>query len=182
MWSVLTRVFSKGRYTALAAILFFLGLTTTLILPNASLVWQVISLETVSIWSKLVFIASLYGSIWTNFTLTSAFYTLLLLVMFSINTCLFLFYIRRMQKVTKGHGRLKAGSTLGLVSGAFGIGCATCGSVILTGLAASLGATGLLVALPLKGGEMAVVGILLLAWTIHYLSKKINDPFVCAVD
>lgn len=179
MWSVLTRVFSQGRYVGLGLFLFFSALSVVTILPNWALVVQVIQLDTISAWAKLIFVLSLYGSLVSNFTKLSAIYTLVLLVLFSINTCLFLFYLRRVQKITKGHRGLQASSTLGIVSGILGIGCAACGSVILTGLAASFGATGLLVALPLRGGEMAILGIVLLAWTIHFLAKKINDPLVC---
>lgn len=179
MWSVLTRVFSQVRYSLFAFFLFFLGLSIVVILPNLSLVVDVLQLDTISVWSKLTFIASLYGSLASNFTFFSAVVTVVLLVLFAINTSFLVFYLRRVQSATKGHKRLQAGSTLGVLSGVLGIGCAACGSVILTGLATSLGIAGVITFLPLRGGEFSIAGIVLLFFTIRYLAKKIADPLVC---
>lgn len=178
--SVFARVFSKGRYLLLSLAIFVVGLSLVLLLPNQALIQQIFSSDTAGLGLKLAFVWSLYGSIVTNFTLVTASYSIVLVLLISIDIALFVFYIRRAQKVTKGLKQERAKSLAGIVSGVLGIGCAACGSVILTGIAASLGATGLLLALPLHGGEFALVGIVLLSWSIWYLVKKINDPLVCA--
>jgi hypothetical protein len=178
-WSVFKRVFSKGRYQALGAVIFVIALSVVVLLPNLSLITQILATETVGVVAKLQFVLSFYGSLATNFTWFSASYTLVLLLLFAVNICLFVFYIRRAQRVTKKTKRMHISGVAGAISGALGIGCAACGSVILTAVATSLGATGLLLALPLHGGEFGLLGIVLLGASIRYLVHKINHPLVC---
>jgi uncharacterized membrane protein len=68
-----------------------------------------------------------------------------------------------------------------MISAVFGIGCAACGSVILTAILGIAGTGALLTWLPLHGLEFGVVGIILLSFSIYYLAKRINDPLVCKV-
>jgi hypothetical protein len=59
------------------------------------------------------------------------------------------------------------------------VGCAACGSVILTAILATIGVGGLLLALPFKGAELGIIALGILFWSNYYLAKKINDPLVC---
>lgn len=182
MWrSVITRVFSNGWYTLLTLLIFFISVSLVLLLPNYSLIEKIAASEAISSGAKLALVWSLYGSLSVNFTLFSAFYTLVVLLLFAVNIALFVYYIRRAQKATTGMKSAHAGSLAGITAGILGIGCAACGSVILAALAASVGATGILIALPLHGGELALVGIALLVWSIRHLVKKISDPLVCRI-
>ncbi len=177
--TVFGRVFTKGRYLVVSSAIFVTGVSLVLLLSNLGLLQTVFVSESISFGEKLVFLFSLYGSLVTNFTLLNAFSIILVIVLFSIDLTLLVFYIRRTQKAGRGFKRSRAKSLVGALSGVLGIGCAACGSVILTGVATALGATGLLLALPLHGGEFAFVGIVLLLWSIAYLVKKISDPLVC---
>ncbi len=58
--------------------------------------------------------------------------------------------------------------------------CAACDSVIITGLLPLAGASGVLAFLPLRGGGFGIVGIVLLATSIAFISKKIAATLVCA--
>ena len=69
----------------------------------------------------------------------------------------------------------------GLVSGVFGIGCAACGTFILTPLLALFGATGLFSLLPFGGEEFGFIGVGLLVYSIYAVTKKINSPMVCDI-
>lgn len=178
-WVVFKRVFSKGSYQLLGSVIFLVALSLVLLLPNLPLILHILTADTAGVLAKVQFVLSFYGSLVTNFTLFSATYTLALLVLFAVNICLFVFYIRRAQRVTKKTKRVHLTGVAGAVSGALGIGCAACGSVILTAFATSLGATGLLLALPLHGGEFGLLGIVLLIVSIRYLVHRINDPLVC---
>ncbi len=177
--TVFKRVFKKGRYLALSLAVFIVGASLVLLLPNLSTLVQALTSETLSAGAKLTFWIALYGSIATNYTLLNAISIFLVLLLLSIEVALLVFYLRRVQKATKGFKGSQIKGLAGAISGVLGIGCAACGSVILTGIAASLGVTGLLLALPLHGGEFALLGIVLLAWSISYLVKKIYDPLVC---
>ncbi|OGZ61172.1 MAG: hypothetical protein A2919_01050 [Candidatus Spechtbacteria bacterium RIFCSPLOWO2_01_FULL_43_12] len=70
----------------------------------------------------------------------------------------------------------------GSVLGILGIGCGACGSLILTPLAISIGATGFLAVLPFGGSEFGFLGIALFMFSMYSLSKKINDPLICPVE
>lgn len=182
MWlPVFFRVFKNGWYLLLSLVVLFFGLTISLLSPNFDLVIKILASTSIGISAKVALIGSLYGSIFSNYTLVNGSLTLILLVLFSVNISLFVFYIRRAQKGATGFKRTHVRSLAGIVSGVFGIGCAACGSVVLTGLAASLGATGVLLMLPLHGGEFTIFGVVLLVWSIYFLVKKINNPLVCRV-
>ena len=99
-------------------------------------------------------------------------------VLFGINIALLTYYIRRRQEKT-GNTKASLASLGGIVSAGLGIGCAACGSVVLTSLLGMFGAGSLLLLLPLHGAEFGIVGLILLLVSIRYLIKRIQDPLVC---
>jgi len=149
-------------------------------LPNWTIFKQIVFSGSVGVWAKMQFVLSLYGSIFTNFTLWSGLYLVLIAVLFGINIALLTFYIRRRQEASLGK-RAQLASIGGIVSASLGIGCAACGSVIITSVLALFGATSLLTLLPFHGQEFGFLGLILLLFSIHYLMKRINDPLVCPV-
>jgi len=76
---------------------------------------------------------------------------------------------------TSGH----AAGLLGLISGAFGIDGAACGTVIISSVFVMFGVGGLLAALAFNGAEFGVLGMILPGFFIYQLSKRINDLLVC---
>lgn len=73
---------------------------------------------------------------------------------------------------------VNAGSVIAAV---LGIGCASCGGVILIGLLSLFGASGLVVWLPFGGIELAAVGVAGLAWSNWYLLGQLDNGIVCRV-
>ena len=69
----------------------------------------------------------------------------------------------------------------GLVTGVFGIGCAACGTFVLTPLLAAVGAGGLIAFLPFGGEEFGVLSTGILGFSIFLTSKKIQNPLICNV-
>ena len=66
-------------------------------------------------------------------------------------------------------------SVLGMIASIVGIGCAACGAVFITAFSAS--AMGLLLALPLRGTELAYIGLALLFFSTWHLAKAMeNSP------
>ncbi|MCA9353929.1 MAG: hypothetical protein KC877_00230 [Candidatus Kaiserbacteria bacterium] len=176
---VLTRVFRHRRYVFGAALVAFAVLTAGVMLPNWGILVQILFSGSIGLGAKLSFVFSLYGSIFTNFTVFSALYLLLIAVLFGINVGILTFYIRRRQtKRTEGAAAHLA-SIGGIVSAMLGIGCAACGSVVITAVLGLFGATGLLLLLPFHGIEFGVLGLILLIVSIRYLMRRINDPIVC---
>jgi hypothetical protein len=153
-------------------------LSATLLLPNHSAIVQVFMSDSLGVGEKVSFLLTLYGSITTNLSVLSAFYAVVIAALFGVNMTLLVFYIRRRQEASN-NTKMHISSLGGLVSGIFGIGCAACGSVILTAILGLFGASGLLLLLPFHGAEFGVIGIILLSLSIRYLVKHINDPIVC---
>ncbi len=156
----------------------FLVFSFTVLIQNRLLIATVLSEPAATISEKIVFVGSLYGSILTNFSGFSAVTTITIAVLFGINFALLGFYISTVRSI---RGSISAGSSSlgGLVSGLFGIGCAACGTFILSTVLTSFGATGLLMILPFRGEELSLIGIGLLTYSILIIGKKLQYPFIC---
>lgn len=175
-------VLRKPKYLLTAITVAVLVFTFAIWLPNFSLLSQVLHPDSAgSITEKANFLWSLYGSIGTNFSLVSATYTIAIAILFGVNISLLAYYIARMRGGVRRVGSTSAAGIGGLVSGIFGIGCAACGTFILTSVLAVFGATGFLAFLPFGGEEFGFLGVLLLIYSIYILTKKINDPLVCDI-
>ena len=176
-------VLKKPKYLLTATVVSVLVFTFAIWLPNFSLLSQVLHPDSAgSVTEKANFVWSLYGSIGTNFTLVSASYTVVIAVLFGVNISLLAYYITRMRGGVRAVSSTSAAGIGGLVSGIFGIGCAACGTFILTSVLAVFGATGFLAWLPFGGEEFGFLGVLLLIYSIYILAKKINDPLVCEIN
>lgn len=167
---------SPARASAAAAIAFLTLLTATLF-PNAQLVRIVLSAPEIGFSRAVQIIASLTGSLLTNFTPLAATYTVLAAALIGINVVLALYLIARARNVGKG---VAASGLLGLASGIFGIGCAACGSAILTAAAGTAFGAGFLALLPLDGKEAGILGVALLGSATYALLRRIGEPMTCA--
>jgi len=171
------QVFSKIRYTAIAITISAIVFVFAAWLPNIKLIIEIIFNSGASVLEKMGILYSLLGSIQTNFSVVSAGYTIAIAILFGINITLLIFYIRSRREVKLGSGAtLSAG---GLISGIFGIGCATCGTFILSSLLGIFGAAGILAFLPFGGGELGLLGIGLLLYSSYILLNRISGPLVC---
>lgn len=182
LFKQLLTVFKKLRYSLLALVIALVVFTGAVWLPNISLIGTVLTTASASFMDKLSFLLSLYWAIGSNFTLLSASYTIAIAILFGINLTLLVYYIRRVSGGIRGIKVTGAAGIGGLISGIFGIGCAACGTFILTSVLALFGATGFLALLPLGGEEFGILGVILLMYSIYLMLKKIGDPLVCEVN
>lgn len=165
-------------YLFLFLVVSFLVLAVAVWLPNRELILWMFSQTHVGIGEKLQFLFSLLGGLETNFTLLSATSTILMALLFGLNVVLFIHYIRTLRAATVPT-TVGATSLGGLISGFFGIGCASCGSIILATFLGQVGAGGLLFLLPFGGAEFGILAVLLLAYSAYVLIKKSRSPLVC---
>ena len=146
-------------------------------LPNIGLLTEVFGASSTPLETKLKLAWNLLGGIRTNFSLLSAGYTIAIAALFGINIAMVVYFLKRArnnlarQDIAAGFG--------GIASGALGIGCAACGSFLLSTLLASFGAASALVILPLRGGEFGILSVILLAFSLVLISKKIAAPLMC---
>ena len=97
--------------------------------------------------------------------------------MFGVNISMFVFYLRRRISSESSAGISMGGIVLGLL----GVGCASCGSVILSTIFGLTAASGFLGILPLRGQEFGLIGFILILYSIIILSQKISNPLICNV-
>lgn len=180
--NVLQQVLGKAGY-------LFLFISTTLVLglslllwPSRALLLSVFTSEAASLGQKVMLLVSVIGSFLGSHGLFSTVIVGLVTLLFSLNVTVFVYYVRRAQKSMRSDTRIHLSGVAGLISGLLGIGCVACGSIILTALLSSVGATGFLLLLPLHGGEFGLLGLILLGVSIHLLVSKINDPLTCSID
>ncbi len=169
------QVFSKPSYILFSFLIFVFVLIFAIWLPNFRFLSHTTTSNIFTFSEKIGIITSTLGGLQTNFSLLSRSLTVLVSFLFAINTSFLVFYLLRSARISKSTGLGISGFILGLI----GIGCATCGSVILTALF-GIGATaGFIRYLPLKGQEFGIISIVILSFSIHLLAKEIKDPLVC---
>lgn len=179
MLQILIKVFKQPLYLAVTVLVSLIVLFSAILLPNLSLLINLYLSSSASVIELLEVTFSLLGSLKTNFTIVSASYTVVISVLFGINVSLVVYYVRNYKDGLEKSGITT--STFGILVGVFGIGCASCGSLILTSLLAALGLGTYLAFLPLGGQEFGFLGVILLLISTYLLLKKILKPNTCEV-
>jgi hypothetical protein len=171
-------VFRSPARASVALVIALVTLVVAILFPNRKLVQIVLSDPSIGFERSVQIVASLAGSLVTNFTPLAAAYTVLAAILIGINVVLAFHLVARTQRIGKG---TTASGLLGLISGVFGIGCAACGSAILTAAAGTTFGAGFLALLPLDGQEAGILGVALLGSATYALLRQIGEPLTCAV-
>lgn len=166
-------------YITLALIVSAFVLATAILLPNSALLTLVWASENMTVLGKSLLTTSLFGSLTTNFSPLSALTTVSISLLVGVNVALMLFLYRQ-QKRSMSRGSV-ATTSLGALFGMFSVGCAACGSLILTSLLGVVGGVGVLTFLPLRGQEIGIFGVLILGYTTFLLARTITRPLICKI-
>ncbi len=175
----LQKVFRKPVYVVLALYVSASVFVFAVWLPNIRLVLDIISSPDIPFVSKFELPISLLGSIATNFTQLAASYTIAIAILFGVYVAMIIYFLKRRIKEVGQRGI--ATGFLGFTSGVLGVGCAACGSFLLSSVLSLIGATGVLTFLPLGGSEFGIIGTVLLAVAVYMTAKQIEDPLVCKI-
>ena len=175
----LQKVFRKSLYTLLALFTSAMVFMFAVWLPNLPLIVKVMGHSEIPLSQKFDLPISLLGSIITNFTLFSASYTIAIAILFGVNLAMIVYFLRR--RITEVQQNGMATGFFGIASGVLGMGCAACGSFLLTSGLSLVGASGILGFLPLAGGEFGILGVILLSVSIYFTAKQIQNPAVCKI-
>lgn len=179
LFEALQKVFQRPAYILLTLAVSFAAFALAVWLPNLSLIWSVISSD-ISLAEKVNLPLSLLGSITSNFSALSATYTVAIAILFGLNVSLIAYHVR-MQKQQLNQAGTKA-STLGIITGAVGMGCAACGSIILNSIIGTAAGASFIGLLPLRGGEFGILGVIFLGMATYSLAKQITKPSVCKIN
>ena len=167
-------------YILLALITSLVVFAFAVWLPNIPLIVKVMGHPGIPLTQKLDLPISLLGSIATNFTLLSASYTIAIAILFGMNVSMIVYFLRRRVDAVR-QGGIAIGF-FGITSGVIGMGCAACGSFLLTSVLSLVGVSGILAFLPLNGGEFGILGVILLGASLYMTAKKIQNPAVCRIN
>lgn len=178
----LIQVFSRGWTVVLAAAITLATFVLTTWLGNLGLVWQIAISTDLPFADKARILIALVGSITTNFTVFSAATTIAIAVLFGTNTAVMAYVYVERRRLTLPSTRAGTVASLGgLASGLFGIGCATCGTLLLSPALAFLGLGSFAALLPFGGEEFGALGAVMLSLSLFISAKKIDQPMLCQV-
>jgi hypothetical protein len=173
--SALIEVFGKKRYLAGAVFISIFIFYVSLWLSNFSLFFAILGFDSLSVWQKLLFVFSSWEILVTNYTLFNRLVILILAILSGINFALLVYYFRKRFRLELASGA----SIVSVVVGFLGVGCASCGSVILSSVFGYAATAGFLGILPFRGTEFSFLGIAGLLISIYLIAKKIKAPLVC---
>ncbi len=174
MIRAVTTVLSRPKYAGLAVLVVFGLFLFVSWFPNRELLRFAISSETISFWKLVSYSPQFFV---TNSTLVSASITAVVIALSGVNIAMLAYYLQ--WRITNER---KAGiGTIGTLIGLMGVGCAACGSVVLSSIFGLSVAAGFLGFLPFGGIELGVLGAVVLLVSIALLGKKIINPALCKI-
>ncbi len=178
----LRQVFTEARYVLLATTTGLAVFIVATWLPNLGLVWQIVASGSVPLADKASILVALIGSIATNFTVFSALSTIAIAVLFGANVAMIAYYFGLRRRLVGQPGQAGTVASLGgLASGFFGVGCAACGTFVLSPVLTLVGASGLVALLPFGGEEFGALGVALLGFSLVITAKRIAEPVACPI-
>lgn len=164
-------VFQSKRNIILALTLALAVFLFSIWLPNLGLIWRTIISSKLDFGEKLLFLFSSLAMLKSNFSLFSAGLTILISILFGINVVLVVSYFKKQIANQKILGT----SFLGIFSGFLGIGCAACGSVILSSIFGTAATFGFIAKLPFRGQEFGIIAVALILFSILTILKRTNN-------
>jgi hypothetical protein len=168
-------VFSKPRYVLLFALLTIFIYVLIAWIPRLSFLLSTIINPNIPFAEALGISAqALVASLFLTSASESA-YAIFTSVLVASNITLITFVVRR---AVTPRTSVAIGS-LGTLVAVIGLGCISCGSVILLAIVTTFGGS-LIAALPFQGKEFGAIGVVLLLSSIYLLDKTARKPPVCS--
>jgi len=176
MWKQYKEIITSPLYLATVIFVSLLVLLLSVWLPNLGLFWSMMR-STVPLLEKILFLWNSLGALGTNFSVLSATLTVVIAILMGLNIALVVLYFKKRSVFQNASGV----GIFGMLTGFIGVGCASCGSVILSLLIGVGGVATLSAYLPLGGAEFSIISIIMLSITFYVISKKVSRPAVCEI-
>ena len=173
------QVFAQPPYLAFSSALAIVAFLLAVWLPNLPLLGKVFFEPETPLAAKLGSALSLLGGLGTNLDPLTAGSTIVIAILFGVSAAMIVYLLK--QKRAAAAGQNIAIGSGAMASGAIGIGCAACGSLILGGVVPFFGISGALALLPLNGVEFSLLSIALLIVSLLLISRNIAEPRACPV-
>ena len=169
-------IFKKPGYLILFAGVSFLTFFVSLWLTNRELLAYILFSDNFSFQSRVIILVNSLAIIKTNFTPASRVLVIVLSLLVGINLAVQVYYCRQWFSLQK---KVSSLSLLSLLVGFLGVGCAACGSVVLSSLFGFSAAAVFLGFLPLQGLEFGLFGVFGLSLSTYLMVRKIDQNFAC---
>ncbi len=145
-------------------------------IPNFSFFTKLIFSSDYTFAGKLQMVIASFGYFGTGFSTTAKILTILNAALIGVSLSLAAYYVSNRVAAASAAGL----NGLGIIISLLGVGCSSCGSVLLSSLLGIGGASGLVNKLPFKGYTFDVFGTLLILASIYFTAVIISKPAVCA--
>ena len=160
---------------AVAAAIFILWIYIWL--PNFPFYSSVIFSPSYSLAGKLAMAAASFSYFITGFTPLARLLAVLNAALIGVSLSLSAYYFSNRVAAMSGAGMNGVGMLVSLL----GIGCGSCGSVILSSLLGIGGASSLVQKLPLGGYTFDVLGTMLILVSVYLTAAIISRPAICKI-
>lgn len=163
-----------SRWVIIVSTIFFLLLI--LAIQNGSSSYQLFHFDSLPLYKRITLAFQTFFDIVNTFTPGALILVVLGSFLGGINLSLAYTYMK-----IRGEVIVKSGlySGIGLFLAFLGIGCAACGTALLSVLLGFLGFSTMLNVLPYQGQEIGYIGIIILCIATYSLAKKVSAPNVC---
>jgi hypothetical protein len=119
---------------------------------------------------RAAILLGLYPFLGTNYALLAEILLVTVAALSGVDVAMVVYHFRE-HGVSVKEG---SGSTVGVVLGALGAGCAACGSAVLAGLLSLFGVAGAVTLLPLDGIEFSILAVVALVLSIYWVADGIR--------
>lgn len=147
-----------------------------LLSQNGPAALRILEIDSLGSLERLRLAASTIFDIGNAFTVSTLILATLGSLIAGINLALAYVYMK-----TRGEMLMRSGlyTGVGLVLALFGIGCAACGTALLSLILSFFGFSTMLNVFPYQGQEIGYIGLIFLLIATYFLSQKISAPNVC---
>lgn len=173
MITVFKDIITKKRNIVSISIMGIVMFVILRLIPQWNILKNFFSLSNISferhmqvLWEYLF--KTLIHATWIEWTID-----ILFPILISINIIVFIAYVKRQRRLLSKRGM--ALSISGMVLGFFGVGCLSCGALVLAPLISLLGLGGLVK----FSNELALLGLVFIIASIVFLLWKLTQPIVC---
>lgn len=173
-------VLSRPAYAAVAVLAAWASLTAFVLAQNLELTRTLIVGGSLPLVDRLILLREQYPFLGTTFGTLEGVAIVLVAALVGANLALLAYHVREHELAAAGGG----GSAVGVALGVLGAGCAACGSALLAGALSLVGASGLVLALPLEGLEVSILALVVLGLSTYWVADGMRGGAVagCPID
>lgn len=173
-----TGVIRHPRYFFLFVSLSIVSASISLLVSIRSVIRFTWRIPADSVFERIELMALSLKAIPLNLMTNSIVLVVVIAVLSGLNITLLVYYFKKRASAL----RESSVGIIGMISGVLGLGCASCGSVLLSSFIGLSGSSLLLSALPLKGLEFMLLAIVFLVFSITSLSTKLLPDTLLSCD